>query len=343
MERVSPRDMNADTVAVIGMGMLGRGITACMLGHGFRVVALARSAQRHDEAFRQIEAMIGELVDLAGFDPSLRQGWAARLTQATGFEALRDCSFVIESVLEDVAVKHEVLAHVEAQVLPDVIIASNSSAIPMSELQRRMKHPERLIGMHWAEPAHATRFLELIRGEHTAESTLQQTAELARRLGKEPSLCQREVPGFIVNRIGYAMYREALNLLEAGVADVETIDRCVRNALGLWATLCGPFRWMDLTGGPELYLKAMAPVLPTLSQATEAPRRMRELAESGARGIINGRGFYDYSPDEARHWEELYRRHAWCVARLQNEYFPRAAAAPVAGRDLPPHGPASRT
>jgi 3-hydroxybutyryl-CoA dehydrogenase len=321
--------MNTDRVAIIGMGLLGRGIAACFLGHGFQVVALARNAQRHAEAFKQIEIMIGELVDLAGFDPALRQNWSSRLTQAIGFEALRGCSLIVESVIEDVAVKNDVLAAVEAQVDPRAVIASNSSAIPMSELQRRMKHPERLIGMHWAEPAHATRFLELIRGVHTNESTLQTTSELARRLGKEPSLCQKEIPGFIVNRIGYAMYRETLNLLESGVADVETIDRSVRNALGLWATLCGPFRWIDLTGGPELYLKAMKPVLPTLSKADEVSGRMRELAESGARGIINGRGFFNYTPEEARHWEELYRRHAWRVAKLHNEYRPMEASTPA--------------
>jgi 3-hydroxybutyryl-CoA dehydrogenase len=321
--------MNTEKVAVIGMGLLGRGIAACFLGHGFQVVALARNEQRHAEARKQIETMIGELVDLAGFDPGLRQNWPARLTQAIRFEALRDCSLVVESVIEDVAVKNDVLARVEAQVAPRAVIASNSSAIPMSELQRGMKHPERLIGMHWAEPAHATRFLELIRGKDTSDSTLQTTAELARRLGKEPSLCQKEIPGFIVNRIGYAMYREALNLLESGVADVETIDRSVRNALGLWATLCGPFRWIDLTGGPELYMKAMQPVLPTLSKADEISGRMRELAESGARGIVNGRGFFNYTPEEARHWEELYRRHAWRVAQLHNEYRPLETSAPA--------------
>jgi len=304
-------------------GPLGRGITACFLGHGFQVVTLARNAQRHAEALKQIEAMIGELVDVAGFDQVLRQTWASRLTQATGFEALRDCSFLVESVIEDVAVKHEILGKVEAQVRVEAVIASNSSAIPMSELQRRMNHPERLIGMHWAEPAHATRFLELIRGEHTSDTTLRKTAELARRLGKEPSFCHKEIPGFIVNRIGYAMYREALNLLESGVADAETIDRSVRNALGLWATLCGPFRWIDLSGGPELYMKAMQPVLPTLSNANEVSGRMRQLAESGARGIVNGRGFFNYTPEEAQHWQELYRRHAWRVAQLQDEYSPR--------------------
>lgn len=314
--------MTTETIGIVGMGLLGRGIAACFLGHGFGVVAVARSEQRHAEALTHIETMVGELVDRAGFDSALRQEWAARLTQATGFEALRDCSFVVESVLEDVAVKAEVLDGIEAQVSADTVIASNSSAIPISRLQQARRHPERLIGMHWAEPAHATRFLEIVRGEHTSDRTLRTTAELARRLGKDPSLCQKEIPGFIVNRIGYAMYREALNLLESGVADAETIDRSVRNALGLWATLCGPFRWIDLTGGPELYLKAMEPVLPTLSKANEAPGPIRELAESGARGILNGRGFYNYTAEEARRWEELYRAHAWRVARMQQEYFP---------------------
>ncbi len=312
--------MKTDKVAVIGMGLLGRGIAACFLGHGFNVVAVARNQQRHAEARVQIEKMISELVELAGFDPELRRSWSARLEQATNFEQLKDCTFVVESVLEDIEVKRDVLAKVEAQVAPDTIIASNSSAIPISELQEQLKHPERLIGMHWAEPAHATRFLEIIRGQHTSDKALERTAELAGQLGKDPSMCQKEIAGFIVNRIGYAMYREAMNLVESGVADVETIDRSVRNALGLWATVCGPFRWMDLTGGPELYLKAMKPVLPTLSKADTAPPFIQKLAESGARGVMNGRGFFNYTPDEAQQWEDLFRRHAWHVFKLQNEY-----------------------
>ena len=96
----------------------------------------------------------------------------------------------------------------------------------------------------------------------------------------------------------------------------------MRNALGLWATVCGPLRWMDLTGGPELYAKALQGVLPSLSNATELPPVMQKLAESGARGIVNGRGFFNYTPEEAREWEELYRRHAWRVAEMQDEYFP---------------------
>ncbi len=319
--------VSAERIAVVGLGLLGRGIATCFLGHGFEVVAIARTGQRHAEARVHIEQMIGELVDLAGFDQTLRQEWAGRYLPSTEFEAVRGCSFVVESVLEDAAIKHDVFDRVEAQVESTTVIASNSSAIPISQLQQGRRHPERLVGMHWAEPAHATRFLELVRGQKTSEETLQRAAQVARQLGKEPSVCQKEVPGFIVNRIGYAMYREALHLLETGVADAETIDLSIRNTLGLWATVCGPLRWMDLTGGPELYLKAMKPVLPTLSNAEEPPAVLRHLAESGARGVVNGRGFFQYTPEEARHWEELYRRHAWRVAEMQNEYFPPAITA----------------
>lgn len=316
------KDTQPEQVAVVGLGLLGRGIAACFLGHGFRVIGVDRGEEQHTKARAHIGQMISELVELGGFDARLRDEWAARYTAATHFDLLRGCSFVVESVTEDLTAKESALDAIEAAVKETTVIASNTSAIPISQLQLRRLHPGRFVGMHWADPAHATRFMELIRGEQTSEEAFQTAAALARRLGKEPCLCQKDVPAFIVNRIGYAMYREATHLLSSGVADADTIDRAMRNAMGLWATICGPLRWIDLTGGPELYAKAMRNVLPTLSKADEVPPAMRQLADSGARGIVNGRGFFNYTPEEARHWEELYRRHAWRVAQMQNEYFP---------------------
>jgi 3-hydroxybutyryl-CoA dehydrogenase len=314
--------MSTDRVGVVGLGLLGRGIAACFVGHGFDVVAVDRSESRRDDARREIGRMIVELVDLGGFDQKLRGEWPSRYTDTGGFDVLRDCCFVVESVTEDVMTKDEVFDCIEAVVRPTAIIASNTSSIPITRLQQGRIHPGRFVGMHWAEPAHATRFMELIGGEQTSEDALHATAVLARRLGKEPSLCRQDIPGFIVNRIGYAMYREALDLLDSGVADVDTIDRSVRNALGLWATLCGPFRWIDISGGPELYAKAMEHVQPTLSKADELSPTLCALAASGARGIENGRGFFEYTAEEARRWQELYRRRAWQVSRVQDDDFP---------------------
>lgn len=314
--------VNQNKIAVIGLGLLGRGIAGCFLAYGFEVVAVDRNAEQQAEARKQLAVMMDELIEKANFPATLRDEWAQRYTGVTDFATVKGCAFVVESVTEDIATKEAVFDELETLLGPEIVIATNTSAIPISQLQQRRKVPARFVGMHWAEPAHATRFMELIRGTQTSEATLQTAAAMARRLGKEPCICQQDIPGFIVNRIGYAMYREALNVLQSGVADAATIDTAMRNALGLWSSMCGPLRWVDITGGPELYARAMQHVFPSLSNATEVPPVLQKLAAENARGIVNGQGFYTYTPDEARHWEELYRQHAWRITALQNEYFP---------------------
>jgi len=314
--------MDFQTIGVAGLGLLGRGIAACFLGHGFRVIGFTRREPTHEEARRYIAQAMQDLVAHAGFPAALVEEWVGRYTPVDSCETFGRCDFVVESVVEDLAAKRRVFDELEAVVRPDVPIASNTSALPVTGLQQGRKHPERFLGMHWAEPAHATRFMELIRGERTSDAVFEAVAALARRIGKEPSLVRKDVPAFIVNRLGYALYREALYLLEQGVADVETIDRSCRNALGLWSTICGPFRWIDISGGPALYARAIEGVLPSLSNATELTDEMKELVKADARGITNGRGFYQYTEEEAQRWEELFLRHAWKVREIQNEHFP---------------------
>jgi 3-hydroxybutyryl-CoA dehydrogenase len=309
-------------IETAGLGLLGRGVAACLVGHGFRVIAFTRQQATHQSARRYIAQAIGDLVERAGFPPSLRDDWPGRYEPVGSVERFGQCGFVIESVVEDMAAKEAIFDEIEDAVGPEVPVASNTSAIPISRLQAGRKHPQRFLGMHWAEPAHVTRFMELIRGHDTSDAAMEAAVALARRIGKEPCVVQKDVPAFIVNRIGYAMYREVLHVLEMGVADAETIDRACRNALGLWATMCGPLRWIDLTGGPALYGKAIRGVLPTLSNATELPRTLAELVEADARGIANGRGFYRYTEEEAARWEALFREHAWAVRGLMNQYFP---------------------
>jgi 3-hydroxybutyryl-CoA dehydrogenase len=318
-------------IGVVGMGLLGRGITACLLAHGHPVVAVARTAERHTMALPIIEQMIGEWVQRGVAPPELLDQCRTGLQQVTTWEPLAPCDFVIESVADDLAVKQAVFDEIERVVGSDAVIASNTSAIPIGVLQQTRRIPARFVGMHWAEPAHATRFLELIRGEATSDETVRRTEELARRLGKDPTVCRKDIPGFIVNRIGYAMYREALHLVELGVADVETIDRSVRNTLGLWAACCGPFRWIDLSGGPALYARSMERVLPTLSTDAALPAPLKKLADRDARGIASGHGFYEYTPADIQVWEERQRRHAWMVKDWLDTEFPLAPDPKPAG------------
>lgn len=314
--------MTESPIGVVGVGLLGRGIVACLLAQEFPVIAVARTDEEHAAALPLIAGMLDELAAQRELSTEVHESWRSRLTQTTRIDDLAGCRFVIESVTEDLETKQAVFDALERTVSPEAVIASNTSAIPISVLQQTRKHPGRFIGMHWAEPAHATRFLEIIRGEATADETIAHTEQLARQVGKDPTVCRKDIPGFIVNRVGYAMYREALQLVADGVADFETVDRSLRNTLGLWAASCGPFRWIDLTGGPELYARAMERVLPTLAAGGTVPRPIADLAAEGARGIANGRGFYDYTEQEIHAWEDRQRRHVWQVKAWLDGEFP---------------------
>jgi 3-hydroxybutyryl-CoA dehydrogenase len=314
--------MTAQTIGIAGMGFLGRGIATSLLAHGFRVIAYDPSEAARQAARKHIADDIYDLVRRGGFPAGLVDQWPQRYTEARDYDAFAACDFVIESVVEDLVIKESVFDQLEAVVGPSVPIASNTSALPITLLQRNRKNPSRFVGSHWCSPVHLTRFLEVIRGEQTDDATVEAAVALGRACGKDPSLVRKDVEGFIINRIGYAIYREALHLLETGVADVETIDRAFINVIGLYANIAGPFRWMDLTGLPA-YAAVMKRLFPQLSNASEVPRTMRELVESGATGIGNGRGFYRYTPQEAERWQELLIDHVWKVREMNETYFPQ--------------------
>jgi 3-hydroxybutyryl-CoA dehydrogenase len=311
--------MEVNVVGVAGLGLLGRGIASCLLAHGIAVVAYDLSPAERVKARAAIAAAIGELIERGYCDASMHEGWTELYTEAESLADFAHCGFVIECIVELPAAKGQLFDELEALIATDTPIASNTSALPITLLQQGREHPERFVGMHWAEPAHATRFLELIRGEHTSDACLEAASALATRLGKDPCVVQRDIPGFIANRIGYAMYREACHLLNSGVADAETIDRSFRNSVGLWASVCGPFRWIDLTGGPALYGRAMSDVLPTLSIETEVPEPMRSMMQQDAGGMRDGNGFFRYTPEQVKQWEEIYRRQAWRVREIADE------------------------
>jgi 3-hydroxybutyryl-CoA dehydrogenase len=312
--------MKFDPVGVVGLGLMGRGIAASFLGAGLRVVVV----ESRQEAMTAAGVYIGSAIAEMEQHGNLQQDvpWLERYQVANSLAELANCAFVVESVPEDLTLKRAVFDELESIVAAEVPIASNTSALPITLLQEGRKHPSRFLGMHWAEPAYATRFLEIIRGDQTSDAVIDAAVELGRATGKEPCVVNQDIQGFIANRLAYAMYREAANLLDLGIADVETIDRAARNGLGLWATLCGPFRWIDITGGPALYAKVMAGLLPTLNARPEVPSTFRERQEKEERGAINGRGFYTYQEGDLSRWQSLLHEHAWEVLRLQDKYHP---------------------
>ena len=197
--------------------------------------------------------------------------------------------------------------------------SSNTSAIPISDLQQETQRPQRFIGLHWAEPSHTTRFLEVICGDQTALVYAEFFYTLSQQWGKEPTLVRKDIRGFIANRLMYAMYREAFDLVEKGYATVEDVDRACRNNTGYWMTLAGVFRWMDLTGVPA-YLNVLKDLFPTLSNRTDVPPLIQDIVDRGGRGVANGIGFYDYAPGEAEAWRKTFEQFSFEIRELALRY-----------------------
>lgn len=306
---------------VIGLGLMGTSISTCLLAAGHPVVGIDKDPAKRRNVKRRIRSLLEEMRK----EKLLRASPAAlvdNFSTAGDFHALAGCGLVVECIFEDLEAKREVLRKVEDAVAPEALIGTNTSALPVTELQRGARHPERILGIHWAEPAHITRFMEIICGDQTGEQNAQRVIEMARQWNKEPTLVRRDIRGFITNRIMYAMLREAFYLVENGYATVADVDRSVRNDMGYWITMAGPFRFMDLTGIPA-YAAVMRDLVPELCRDTHVPKLMQNVVASGARGVSNARGFYKYTPAQAREWEKRFLEFTYEIRALAMKYGER--------------------
>lgn len=305
-------------VGTVGLGLMGSSIATCLLAAGHQVTSVVKSL---DEAAPARERVLGYLKEMQeeGLISVSPVELAGNLTITDSLKDLSAMPVVIESVYEDAHVKKQIYAELEKYIQPDAIIGSNTSAIPVSILQAGLHHPERFLGIHWAEPAHITRFMEIICGDKTDLANAEKIKVLAERWGKEPSVLRKDIRGFITNRIMYAMIREAFHLVEKGYATYEDVDRSLRNDLGAWITFAGPFRFMDLTG-IQAYATVMEELFPELDNSTEVPVSMRKLVDAGAQGIRNAQGFYPYSKASAEEWEKCFTRFSFDIRKLAEKY-----------------------
>jgi 3-hydroxybutyryl-CoA dehydrogenase len=305
-------------IGVVGLGLMGCSIATCLLMAGHPVIAIAPIESDLQHAEKRIkdhliksreERLTNEVPDIL----------LKNISITTDYNHLDNCALVIECTLEDLAIKKSVFEKIEAVIKPDALLTSNTSAIPISILQKQTQHPERFFGLHLAEPSHTTRFLEIICGDLSDVSKGEYLYILSRGWGKEPTLVRKDIRGFITNRLMYAMYREAFYLVENGYATVEDVDRACRNNPGYWMTLVGVFRWMDLTG-VQAYHTVMKDLFPTLNNSTEVPKLIDDIVKSGGKGVANANGFHSYTPEEAKLWEETFKDFSYEIRKLALKY-----------------------
>lgn len=318
MDTQAPIDTQTLPVGVVGLGLMGCSITTCLLMAGHPVIAVAPISADLTHAEKRVRDHL-QRSESAGLITHPPAYYLSGLTITEDYALLKDCRIVIECTLENLEIKAAVYRKIESVIDKNAILTSNTSAIPISILQAHTTRPSRFFGLHWAEPSHTTRFLEIICGESSDVALGEHLYAIAHRWGKEPTLVRKDIRGFITNRLMYAMYREAFHLVEHGYASVEDVDRACRNNAGYWMTLVGVFRWMDLTG-IAAYHNVMKDLFPTLSSSTEVPKLIDDIVKTGGRGVANARGFYDYTPEEARLWEETFTEFSYEIRQLALKY-----------------------
>lgn len=307
------------TIGVVGLGLMGSSISAALLMHGQKVIGLSPIQSAVDqEAPGRVEEYLKESFaqGLILKDPV---NYLENIVYSTDYKSLKHCDVVLESVIENLDTKKEVYAKIEEIVDSEVIIASNTSAIPINILQQHIKFPQRFFGMHWAEPAFTTPFLEIICGDKSDIKIGEKLYDIGASWGKEPILVRKDIRGFITNRIMYAMFREAFYLVENDYATIEDVDRACRNDAGHWITFCGLFRFMDISG-LQAYYHVMKDLFPTLNNQTTVPALIEGIATQGGNGISNGRGFYKYTEQEAKEWEAAFQGFSFEISRLSAKY-----------------------
>jgi len=230
--------------------------------------------------------------------------------------AAEGARFVFEAAPEKLGLKQLLFAELEALVAPDAILASNSSAIPSTEIGRKLKHRERVVGTHFWNPPHLVPLVEVIQTEWTSEATIDRTMQLLHAAGKKPVHVRKDIPGFIGNRLQHALKREAIALVAAGVCDAETLDTVVKDGFGSRLSVLGPLEQSDLVG-LDLTLDISEVLVQHLDRSAAPSPLLRKLVAEGKLGMKTGEGFRRWTPQQAEEVRERLRNYLAAQARAR--------------------------
>ena len=305
-------------IGVVGLGLMGTSIILSLLFSGYKVVGIGLLEGEIEKAKYDLKKLLANAHQdyyMLGKLPGLE----TMLLLTEDFLALKNCFFVQECVIEDLEIKKNVYTKIEAVVATTCTIASNTSAIPISQLQQFVKNPANFLGIHWAEPAYATRFLEITCGDKTDMTRANLMYQIAHQWGKEPTLLKKDIRGFITNRLMYAVYREALGLINDGFTTFEYADELFKHDFGAWISFMGIFRRIDYLGTQHV-LKTLSKGFQELYVYEYVPPVMQESVQSHMRGIHNLNGLYPYSKESAKQWAHLFEQFNLTIFQLSKKY-----------------------
>ena len=289
--------MDIKNVLIAGGGMMGKSIAFVFTADPDYQVTVYDIYQT--DVFTGIRKICAQLLEKGVLTEDELEARLDRITFTTALDSplIARADLVVEAVFENMDVKRETFAKLEARCRPDTIFCTNTSVMSPTEISRDLKYRSRFVGTHFWNPGHLIPLVEVVKSDATSDETAETVMAVLKGVGKEPVLCRKDVPGFIANRMQHALWREAISIVENGIADAETVDRAVKYSFGLRLPQLGPIENSDMVGS-DLTWSIHDYLLPYLEDSHEPSALLTKLRDEGKLGFKSGEGFRKWTPEE---------------------------------------------
>lgn len=291
-------------VALLGAGMIGHGLALHFAKSGYQVSLYSRTQQTLDKAIESVKSNLPALLPKPAGSDEIGE-IASRITTTTDLaKAVANAPIVIESVAEDLKTKQDVFQELDQICPQETILATNTSVISITEIAAKSKNRSRIVGTHFWFPPYLIPLVEVVKGKDTSDETMEITFQFMKKAGKYPIKCLKDVPGFVANRLQHALWREAISIVENGIADAATVDAAIKNSFGIRIAVLGPLENADMAG-LDLTLAIHNTVLKDLEASPHPSPLLKEKVKKGELGFKSGKGFYEsWTPEKIKRTRE---------------------------------------
>ena len=309
--------MAKKNISVLGAGKMGLGIAQLFAtkGHDVRVIYVADDKERYDAR----EVVRGNLNVMVENDVIPASEVETILNHITFVDTIEEVAgfadIVFECIIEKLEIKQDYFAKMDAILPVETILASNTSAIGITEIAEKSVHKERIIGTHYWNPAYLIPLVEVIKTKYVSEDVVKATYGLLAEAGKKPVIVKKDVPGFLANRMQHALFREALNIIEEDIADPKDVDDAIKYGFGMRLGICAPVEVMDM-GGLDLTYNIHSYLFPHLNNSTEPSKLLTDNIAKGNLGFKTGKGLMEWSPEDVAQANKELTENLIKVARV---------------------------